>query len=120
MDKAYVITILDGCGYFGPAELQTLIDRCLIKITRNKLMMHTLIQRMGREIIRQLSHEKLGERSRLWNHRDSFKVLKEKIVRKLFLVCVCACGSIYCYSLSLILIVFAIRALRQSEDLLSI
>ncbi|CAK9167351.1 unnamed protein product [Ilex paraguariensis] len=82
MDKAYAITILDGCGYFGPAELQTLIDRCLIKIRGNKLMMHTLIQRMGREIIRQLSPEKLGKRSRLWKHRDSFKVLKEKIGTK--------------------------------------
>ncbi|KAM7474255.1 hypothetical protein LguiB_021498 [Lonicera macranthoides] len=41
------------------------------------LRMHRLIQEMGREIIRQESHE-AGERSRIWHHGDAFRVLKNE------------------------------------------
>ncbi|XP_052210770.1 disease resistance protein Roq1-like isoform X2 [Diospyros lotus] len=47
--------------------------------THNKLVMHQIIQEMGREIVRQESPKALGERSRLWNHEDSLNVLREKI-----------------------------------------
>ena len=43
--------------------------------------MHQLVQEMGREIVRQESPKELGERSRLWNHKDSFNVLRENTVR---------------------------------------
>ncbi|GMP63289.1 hypothetical protein CsSME_00025029 [Camellia sinensis var. sinensis] len=32
---------------------------------------------MGKEIVRQESLKEPGERSRLWNHKDSFNVLRE-------------------------------------------
>ncbi|XP_052210520.1 disease resistance protein RUN1-like [Diospyros lotus] len=72
------ITILKGCYDFALAGIRNLIDRNMLTIERNKLVMHQLIQEMGREIIRQKSPEELGEHSRLWNHKDSLSVLKGK------------------------------------------
>ncbi|XP_052209756.1 disease resistance protein RPV1-like [Diospyros lotus] len=72
------ITILKGCYDFALAGIQNLIDRNMFTIEHNRLVMHQLIQEMGREIVRQKSPEELGERSRLWNHKDSFSVLKGK------------------------------------------
>ncbi|XP_052210522.1 disease resistance protein RPV1-like [Diospyros lotus] len=79
-DKDYAITILDGCDYYALIGIHNLIDRNLLAVdTDNKLVMHQMIQEMGREIVRQESPKALGKRSRLWNHEDSFNVLREKI-----------------------------------------
>ncbi|XP_052209589.1 disease resistance protein RUN1-like [Diospyros lotus] len=83
MDKDSTVTILDGCDYYTLVGIENLIDRTLLTIDmHNKLVMHQLIQEMGREIVRQESPKVLGERSRLWNHKDSFHVLREKIGTK--------------------------------------
>ncbi|XP_052209889.1 disease resistance protein RUN1-like [Diospyros lotus] len=78
-DKDTTTTILEGCNYFTVVGIQNLIDRNMLTIEGNKLVMHQLIQEMGREIVRQESPKELGGRSRLWNHKDSFSVLKGKI-----------------------------------------
>ncbi|XP_052176027.1 disease resistance protein RPV1-like isoform X2 [Diospyros lotus] len=79
-DKDYAITILDGCDYFSLIGIHNLIDRNLLGVDiHNKLVMHPMIQEMGREIVRQESPQALGERSRLWKHEDSFNVLREKL-----------------------------------------
>lgn len=81
-EKDYTITILDGCDYYRLIGIQNLIDRNLLAVdTGNKLVMHQMIQEMGRKIVRQESPKALEECSRLWNHEDSFNVLREKIVR---------------------------------------
>ncbi|CAL5399012.1 unnamed protein product [Camellia sinensis] len=78
MDEDWVVTILDGCDFYTTVGIQNLIDRCLLMInTRKKLVMHQLIQEMGKEIVRQESLKEPGERSRLCNHKDSFNVLRE-------------------------------------------
>ncbi|CAL5340867.1 unnamed protein product [Camellia sinensis] len=78
MDEGWVVTILDGCDFYTTVGIQNLIDRCLLMInTRKKLVMHQLIQEMGKEIVRQESLKEPGERSRLCNHKDSFNVLRE-------------------------------------------
>ncbi|KAM7514915.1 hypothetical protein LguiA_004498 [Lonicera macranthoides] len=75
------VTILDGCSFFARVGIESLIDRCLITIEKdNKMMMHQLIKEMGRQIVDQKSPQELGRRSRLWRHKDSFIVLKEKKV----------------------------------------
>ncbi|GMP63407.1 hypothetical protein CsSME_00025118 [Camellia sinensis var. sinensis] len=82
MDEDWVVTILDGCDFYTTVGIQNLIDRCLLAVDeRKKLVMHQLVQEMGREIVRQESPKELGERSRLWNHKDSFNVLRENTVR---------------------------------------
>ena len=79
-DKEYVVEILNGCGFFTPSGIRALIDKSLITISSNKLMMHDLIQEMGREIVRQQSLEEPGKRSRLWFHEDICDVLKKNTV----------------------------------------
>ncbi|KAL6315714.1 hypothetical protein AAG906_006576 [Vitis piasezkii] len=46
--------------------------------SRNKIMMHDLIQEMGMEIVRQESHNP-GQRSRLWLHKDINDALKKNM-----------------------------------------
>ncbi|CAL5399030.1 unnamed protein product [Camellia sinensis] len=78
MDEDWVVTILDGCDFYTTVGIQNLIDRCLLMIDKHKkLVMHQLVQEMGKEIVRQESPKEPGERSRLWNHKDSFNVLRE-------------------------------------------
>ena len=50
-NKNYVMEILDGCSFFSLSGTRALIDRSLITIFSNKLMMHDLIQEMCREIV---------------------------------------------------------------------
>ncbi|KAK2995861.1 hypothetical protein RJ640_001438, partial [Escallonia rubra] len=48
---------------------------CLLTVEGNKLMMHQLIQEMGKEIVDKESPKEPERRSRLWRHKDSFHYL---------------------------------------------
>ncbi|XP_059455777.1 disease resistance protein Roq1-like [Corylus avellana] len=75
----YVIKILDGCGFFPNTGINVLIEKSLITIDeRNTLMMHDLLQQMGREIVRQESQEP-SKRSRLWFGEDVRYILEEEM-----------------------------------------
>ncbi|KAK2993881.1 hypothetical protein RJ640_003993, partial [Escallonia rubra] len=77
-DKDYMETILVGCGVHTTIGIKNLMDRCLLRVDKyNKVMMHQMLQDMGREIVRQESPEDPGNRSRLWHHEESFSVLKD-------------------------------------------
>jgi len=80
-DKDFAIKILDKCEIFTVVGIQNLIDRDLLSVPNGHLVMHQLIQDMGREIVRQESLEEPGKRSRLWRHGESFYVFKNKTVR---------------------------------------
>ncbi|KAM7478661.1 hypothetical protein LguiA_026874 [Lonicera macranthoides] len=84
-NKDESIAILDACDFFTVCGIRNLVDRCLIYIekdnmldTDSKLMMHQLLQDMGRQIVDQESPNEPGRRSRLWRPKDSFLVLKQK------------------------------------------
>lgn len=78
MDRDDSVRILDGCGFHTIIGIQSLIDRSLLSISDlNKLEMHQLIRDLGRNIIRRESLDP-GKRSRLWNNKDSFRVLNYK------------------------------------------
>ncbi|KAH9790014.1 ADP-ribosyl cyclase/cyclic ADP-ribose hydrolase [Citrus sinensis] len=74
-DKDCVIKFLDGCGFSAEIGISVLVDKCLMVILNNKIMMHDLLQEMGREIVRQESIKDPGKRSRLWHHEDIYNVL---------------------------------------------
>ncbi|KDP46536.1 hypothetical protein JCGZ_08508 [Jatropha curcas] len=76
-DKSYVVKVLEGCGFHADGSLKALVDKCLITILDNKIWMNGLLQKMGRDIVRQESPRKPGDRSRLWDHEDVYQVLKE-------------------------------------------
>ncbi|XP_021802131.1 disease resistance-like protein CSA1, partial [Prunus avium] len=79
MDKDHIAKILDGCDFYTIVGIQNLIDRCLVTIIDgwDKVQMHDLIRGMGREIVR-LESKEPWKRSRVWHHKDSFKILTEK------------------------------------------
>ncbi|XP_060167526.1 disease resistance protein RPV1-like isoform X1 [Lycium barbarum] len=78
-DRDYTIKILDECGFHATAEIQNLIDRCLLTLTpENKLMMHQLLQEMGKEIICRESPTEPGKRSRIWHHKEALSILQKE------------------------------------------
>ncbi|XAR49287.1 hypothetical protein NMG60_11032443 [Bertholletia excelsa] len=85
-DKDYVVPIFEGCEFFTTIGFQNLIDKCLLTIRsefcgeEKKLEMHQLVREMGRQIVRQESPKDPGNRSRIWDNKDSLLILGEKSV----------------------------------------
>ncbi|KAL0005851.1 hypothetical protein SO802_013412 [Lithocarpus litseifolius] len=76
--KEYVMDILNACDLHPIYGIQKLFDKCLITVDQyDRLLMHDLLQQMGRDIIRQESPRIPGERSRLWCYEDVHKVLTQ-------------------------------------------
>ncbi|KAJ6855344.1 disease resistance-like protein DSC1 isoform X1 [Populus alba x Populus x berolinensis] len=75
----FVKRILDGCGFKTDIGFSVLIDRCLIKISDDKVEMHDLLQEMAREVVRKESLDELGRQSRLWNPKDAYQVLTNNL-----------------------------------------
>ncbi|KAL8262687.1 hypothetical protein R6Q59_024036 [Mikania micrantha] len=72
-------TILNSCDLNARSAITNLVDRCLLCIGwNNELIMHQLVQEMGRDLVHQESPVKPWKRSRSWCHAESFKVLKQK------------------------------------------
>ena len=79
--KAYATKILNGCGVDAETGIRALIESKLIKVIKiNKLGMHSLLQEMGREIIREISREEFWRESRLQFDEAEY-VLKDNSVR---------------------------------------
>ncbi|XP_023751043.1 disease resistance protein RUN1 isoform X1 [Lactuca sativa] len=79
MDRDVSETILKSCGIETISGIKILTDRCLLSIGRNnKLMMHGLLQEMGRFVVREESPDKPWKQSLLWCPEESFEVLKQK------------------------------------------
>ncbi|KAL7257950.1 hypothetical protein ACSBR1_004136 [Camellia fascicularis] len=57
--------------------MDNLIDRCLLTITQKILMMHQLLQDMGKYIVQQQSSNELGKCRLLGCHEDSFNGTKK-------------------------------------------
>jgi hypothetical protein len=77
----YITKILDSFDFFPNIGLKVLMDKSLIIIDQNKrLIMHDLLQDMGRKIVHQESPNEPGKRNRLWFHEDVHDVLEENTV----------------------------------------
>ncbi|XP_037497027.1 disease resistance protein RUN1 [Jatropha curcas] len=73
--KEIVRNVFEACGFFPDITFAVLKDKALIRFSLdNKLLMHDLLQEMGREIVRQESKEP-GKRSRLWIPEEIHQVL---------------------------------------------
>ncbi|KAL7616161.1 hypothetical protein Lser_V15G03447 [Lactuca serriola] len=79
IDRDVSETILKACDIITRSGITNLIDRYLLSIgSNNELKMHQLVQEMGRLEVHQESLDKPWKRSRIWCHKDSFRVLKQK------------------------------------------
>ncbi|XP_068322712.1 TMV resistance protein N-like isoform X2 [Pyrus communis] len=79
MNKDYVMTVLDGCQFYPEIGIRELQDQCLVTVDKEgNLMMHDLIQGMGREIVHAESPDNPGKRSRLWHNEDITDVLTKE------------------------------------------
>ncbi|KAJ6413974.1 hypothetical protein OIU84_006725, partial [Salix udensis] len=61
--------------------IDRLIDMCLIKIVENEIWMHDVLLKLGRDIV---VHENVDprKRSRLWDAKDVYRVLREQVTGK--------------------------------------
>ncbi|CAH1449176.1 unnamed protein product [Lactuca virosa] len=76
-DIDYVVKILEH-DYSAVSGIKILINRCLLSVSPNKkLMMHPLLQEMGRTIVHQESPKDPAKRSRVWFNKDSYDVLRK-------------------------------------------
>jgi hypothetical protein len=80
----FVKRILDGCGFKTDIGFRVLIDRCLIKISDDKVEMHDLLQEMALDVVRKESLDELGRQSRLWSPKDVYQVLTNNLVRFIY------------------------------------
>ncbi|XP_059654442.1 disease resistance protein RPV1-like [Cornus florida] len=79
MDQDLSFKILEGCGFYPDHDIGVLFRRFLVSIDgHERFMMHDLIQKMAREIVRRQSTEHPGRRSRLWDYEEVLKVLKNE------------------------------------------
>ncbi|KAL9382358.1 hypothetical protein Peur_025393 [Populus x canadensis] len=75
----FVKRILEGCGFKTDIGFSVLIDRCLIKISDDKVEMHDLLQEMAHDVVRKESLDVLGGQSRLWSPKDVYQVLTNNL-----------------------------------------
>lgn len=80
MDKDDVAMLLDGCGFSAHIGFKNLVDKSLLTISHNTVDMLWFLQATGREIVRQESIDRPGDRSRLWNAEDIRDVFLDNTV----------------------------------------
>jgi hypothetical protein len=61
-------------------QIRVLHEKSLIKIQYGDVTLHALIEKMGKEIVREKSPNEPGRHSRLWFHKDIIDVLEENKV----------------------------------------
>ncbi|KAK2421688.1 disease resistance protein RUN1 [Trifolium repens] len=87
--KGYVLKEVEDilCAHYGREmkyHIGMLVEKSLVKISKHTFLnktdyviLHDLIEDMGKEIVRQESPNEPGKRSRLWFHEDIFQVLEK-------------------------------------------
>ncbi|KAF3432362.1 hypothetical protein FNV43_RR27102 [Rhamnella rubrinervis] len=80
--------ILDGCGFYPEIGIKVLIEKSLITMLGDKLWMHDLLHKLGRDVVHQESPEEPGRRSRVWSREDARHILVTDTIRleKLILI----------------------------------
>ncbi|KAI9079888.1 hypothetical protein K1719_038134 [Acacia pycnantha] len=73
--KEHVIQLLDSYGFHAIISIRNLQDKALITMGE-RLWMHDLIQEMGWAIVRQECIKEPGRRTRLWDPKEVYDVLK--------------------------------------------
>ncbi|KAH9726256.1 hypothetical protein KPL70_008196 [Citrus sinensis] len=90
-----VMKFFNASGFYPEIGISVLIDKSLIVIdSYSKITMHDLLQKLGREVVRQESINP-ENRSRLWHHEDTYEVLTHNTVIILLWIIILEYYSIY-------------------------
>ncbi|XP_048431200.1 disease resistance protein RPV1-like [Pyrus x bretschneideri] len=77
-DKDYILQILRSLKLNVPQDcIEVLVENAIITIEGNRILMHDLLEKMGKHIVYKESPTEPGKRSRLWFHEDVYNVLTE-------------------------------------------
>ncbi|XP_034203604.1 disease resistance protein RPV1-like [Prunus dulcis] len=77
-DVDYVIQVLKGPKLNFPENcIRVLVENAIITIECNMILMHDLLEQMGKDIVHEESPNEPGKRSRLWFHEDVREVLTD-------------------------------------------
>jgi hypothetical protein len=76
--------ILDCCGFHPCIGLRILIDKSLISIIQEKIVMRNLLEELGRKIVQKNSSEDPRKWKRLWFHEQLYDAVSYKMVKQLF------------------------------------
>ncbi|KAL7215809.1 hypothetical protein ACSBR1_027874 [Camellia fascicularis] len=76
-DKKDVTKILESCGFHAFIGINVLVEKSLVTVSYNKLLMHDLIQELGQYIVWEQSRKEPGKRTRLWLDEDIKRVLMD-------------------------------------------
>ena len=79
--KNCVVQVLDNLGLYVGIGLKELVDKSLLKIVDDVVLMHDLLEEMGKNMVFQECPDDPGKRSRLWVYKDIDKVFRKNKVR---------------------------------------
>ncbi|CAN6699068.1 unnamed protein product [Malus baccata var. baccata] len=77
-NKDYVLQVLSSSTLNVREDcINVLVEKAIITIEGNRILMHDLLQKMGKKIVYEESPTEPGKRSRVWYHEDVYNVLTE-------------------------------------------
>ncbi|XP_021802340.1 protein SUPPRESSOR OF npr1-1, CONSTITUTIVE 1-like, partial [Prunus avium] len=77
-DVDYVTQVLKGPKLNFPENcIRVLVENAIITLECNMILMHDLLEQMGKDIVHEESPNEPGKRSRLWFHEDVREVLDD-------------------------------------------
>ncbi|XP_028757934.1 TMV resistance protein N-like [Neltuma alba] len=80
--KNKITRILESCGFNAKIGITTLQEKSMLKEYNNVLVMHDLLEQMGRKIVLGKSSNDVGNRSRLWTKEDIDEVMENNLGTK--------------------------------------
>ncbi|KAI9109076.1 hypothetical protein K1719_020031 [Acacia pycnantha] len=80
--KKVITHILESCGFNAKIGIATLQKKSVLKDYDDFLVMHDLLEQMGRRIVVDKSREYVGNRSRLWSREDIDEVMENNLGTK--------------------------------------
>ncbi|CAN6544315.1 unnamed protein product [Malus baccata var. baccata] len=86
-DKDYVLQIIRSSKFNVPQDCsEVLVDNAIITIEGDRILMHDLLEKMGKRIVRDESPNEPGKQSILWDHKDVYYVLTENRVSRIYVL----------------------------------
>ncbi|XP_034203532.1 disease resistance protein RPV1-like [Prunus dulcis] len=76
-DKDYVMQILSSKHKASQDCIEVLVEKAMITIQYNRILMHDLLEKLGKDIVHEECPIEPGKHSRLWFHDDVYHVLIE-------------------------------------------